>query len=169
MLRPTEGISLCWPHNGDGVCFPIQQFLQSTSGTEQNRLHKKLWLFQQKKKKISKANLPGAVLLRCDCETTEMLFNSLHDPKTQSMYSLELKQLICSDKGHSHSLNQFHHIIILLFTKQSKCSARESIVGLLTAVGMFTSPYAWPHIWCLTHTHLLWNTKIKRNFGVVFG
>lgn len=98
------------------------------------------------KKKISKANLPGAVLLRCDCETTEMLFNSLHDPKTQSMYSLELKQLICSDKGHSHSLNQFHHIIILLFTKQSKCSARESIVGLLTAVGMFTSPYAWPHI-----------------------
>lgn len=121
------------------------------------------------KKKISKANLPGAVLLRCDCETTEMLFNSLHDPKTQSMYSLELKQLICSDKGHSHSLNQFHHIIILLFTKQSKCSARESIVGLLTAVGMFTSPYAWPHIWCLTHTHLLWNTKLKRNFGVVFG
>lgn len=121
------------------------------------------------KKNISKANLPGAVLLRCDCETTEMLFNSLHDPKTQSMYSLELKQLICSDKGHSHSLNQFHHIIILLFTKQSKCSARESIVGLLTAVGMFTSPYAWPHIWCLTHTHLLWNTKIKRNFGVVFG
>lgn len=121
------------------------------------------------KKKISKANLPGAVLLRCDCETTEMLFNSLHDPKTRSMYSLELKQLICSDKGHSHSLNQFHHIIILLFTKQSKCSARESIVGLLTAVGMFTSPYAWPHIWCLTHTHLLWNTKLKRNFGVVFG
>lgn len=99
-----------------------------------------------KKKNISKANSPGAVLLRCDCETTEMLFNSLHDPKTQSMHRLELKQLICSDKGRSHSLNQFHHIIILLFTKQSKCSARESIVGLLTALGMFTSPYAWPHI-----------------------
>lgn len=149
--------------------FPFNSFFSLLVAQSRTGFIKNYGCFNNKKKKISKANLPGAVLLRCDCETTEMLFNSLHDPKTQSMYSLELKQLICSDKGHSHSLNQFHHIIILLFTKQSKCSARESIVGLLTAVGMFTSPYAWPHIWCLTHTHLLWNTKIKRNFGVVFG
>lgn len=143
MLRPTEGISLCWPHNRVSA-FPFNSFFsllvaQSRTGFINN-------YGCSNKEKISKANWPGAVLLRCDCETTEMLFNSLHDPKTQSVYSLELKQLICSDKGRSHSLNQFRHIIILLFTKQSKCSARESIVGLLTALGMFTSPYAWPHI-----------------------
>lgn len=31
----SAGISWCWPHNRGGVCFPIQQFLQSSTGREE--------------------------------------------------------------------------------------------------------------------------------------
>lgn len=48
---PRRDIMMLGHHNGSGVCFPIQQFLQSATGAGKNRLHKHLRFKKKKKEK----------------------------------------------------------------------------------------------------------------------
>lgn len=116
-----------------------------------NRLHKHPWS-QKKEEEISKAILPGAVLLRCDSETAEMLFNSLHDLNSNTTRSLEVKQLVGTRKGHPRLLNllfissfRFHQAK-QMFCQRINCEAADSsgnvYISLRLSSYLMLNPYS---------------------------
>lgn len=73
----TIGMVSAFPFNSFFSLLPVQRrkdFI-NTYGCKKKK----------RKEKLPKAILPGAVLLRCDCETAQMLSNSLHDLNAPGM------------------------------------------------------------------------------------
>ena len=99
----TIGMVSAFPFNSSFSLLPVQRrkdFINTYGCKKIKKKEKK----KERKEKLSKAILPGAVLSRCDCETAEMLSNSLQWPERTRHVELRGATASLLQKGHPHRL-----------------------------------------------------------------